>query len=99
MVAAVIFKSTLYEQSLITVFQDEVHFQEQTSITRTWAEKGSEPKVMSKPGRKKLRTAALLLLNLENSLLPSHPGSIMRLSYSPCANSWKQSHALKAIRQ
>ena len=35
------------------MFQDEVHFQEQTSITRTWAEKGSEPKVMSKPGRKK----------------------------------------------
>ena len=33
------------------VFQDEVHFQAQTSITRKWAIKGSEPKVMSKPGK------------------------------------------------
>ena len=33
------------------VFQDDVHFQAQTTITRKWAEKGSEPKVMSKPGK------------------------------------------------
>ena len=33
------------------VFQDEVHFQVQTSVTRKWALKGSEPKVMSKPGK------------------------------------------------
>ena len=38
-------------EKLIPVFQDEVHFQAQTTITRKWAEKGSEPKVMSKPGK------------------------------------------------
>ena len=36
---------------MIIVFQDEVHFRLQTSITRTWVKKGSEPKVMSKPGK------------------------------------------------
>ena len=36
---------------MIAVFQDEVHFQAQTTITRVWAMKGSEPKVMSKPGK------------------------------------------------
>ena len=36
---------------IIPVFQDEVHFQAQTTITRVWAKKGSEPKVMSKPGK------------------------------------------------
>lgn len=39
------------DESKIPVFQDEVHFQAQTTITRVWAEKGSAPKVMSKPGR------------------------------------------------
>lgn len=43
------------------MFQDEVHFQEQTSITRTWAEKGSEPKVMSKPGRKKVSYSGFVI--------------------------------------
>lgn len=38
-------------EKLIPVFQDEVHFQVQTTITRKWAEKGSEPKVMSKLGK------------------------------------------------
>ena len=37
--------------NIVTVFQDEVHFQAQTTITRKWALKGSEPKVMSKPGK------------------------------------------------
>ena len=38
-------------ENFIPVFQDEVHFQVQTTITRKWAEKGSKPKVMSKPGK------------------------------------------------
>ena len=33
------------DESKIPVFQDEVHFQAQTTITRVWAEKGSAPKV------------------------------------------------------
>ena len=28
-----------------------MHFQAQTTVTRVWAEKGSAPKVMSKPGK------------------------------------------------
>lgn len=43
------------------MFQDEVHFQEQTSVTRAWAEKGSEPKVMSKPGRKKASYSGFII--------------------------------------
>ncbi len=39
------------DPNIIPVFQDEAHFQAQTSITRTWAPKGSKPKVMSKPGK------------------------------------------------
>lgn len=49
------------DPSIIPVFQDEVHFQEQTSITRTWAKKGSEPKVMSKPGRKKCSCSGFVI--------------------------------------
>lgn len=33
------------------VFQDEVHFCAQTTITRKWVRKGSKPRVMSKPGK------------------------------------------------
>ncbi len=36
---------------IIPVFQDEVHFQAQPTITRVWAMKCSKPKVMSKPGK------------------------------------------------
>ena len=46
---------------LIPVFQDEVHFQAQTTITRVWAEKGSEPKVMSKPGKDKIAYSGFII--------------------------------------
>ena len=46
---------------LIPVFQDEVHFQAQTTITRVWAEKGSEPKVMSKPGKDKIAYSGFVI--------------------------------------
>lgn len=36
----------------VLVFQDEVHFQVTTSVTRKWAKKGSRPKVGSAPMRK-----------------------------------------------
>lgn len=35
----------------VLVFQDEVHFQIQTTITSGWYKKGSNPKVKSFPGR------------------------------------------------
>ena len=46
---------------MIPVFQDEVHFQAQTTITRVWAEKGSEPKVMSKPGKDKIAYSGFII--------------------------------------
>ncbi|MBO4368837.1 MAG: IS630 family transposase [Desulfovibrio sp.] len=40
------------DDSRVLVFQDEVHFQVTTSVTRKWAQKGSKPKVASSPRRK-----------------------------------------------
>ena len=36
----------------MVIYQDEVHFQITTSVTRKWVVKGSKPKVKSAPGRK-----------------------------------------------
>lgn len=45
--------SKIYSDSnMVVVFQDEVHFNIQTTIIRTWALKGSKPRVRSYPGRK-----------------------------------------------
>lgn len=40
--------------NLVLVYQDEVHFQAQTTITAGWYKKGSAPKVKSLPGRDKV---------------------------------------------
>jgi len=58
---------------IIPVFQDEVHFQAQTSITRTWAPKGSEPKVMSKPGKNKIAYSGFVIPAL-GELYVTKPG-------------------------
>lgn len=39
------------DDSLILVYQDEVHFQIQTTVTSSWYKKGSKPTVKSFPGR------------------------------------------------
>ena len=39
------------DDSAVLVYQDEVHFQVTTSVTRKWVIKGSEPKVKSAPSR------------------------------------------------
>ena len=41
------------DDSNVIAYQDEVHFQLSTTITRKWALKGSAPKVKSHPGRQK----------------------------------------------
>jgi transposase len=50
------FKKKLNElatnEEAIVVFQDEVHFQVTTSVTRKWAQKGSKPKILSAPAKK-----------------------------------------------
>lgn len=43
-----------HNQDAVLIFQDEVHYQAQTTITRMWAPVGSEPKVRSLPGRDKV---------------------------------------------
>ena len=40
------------DDSAVVIYQDEVHFQVTTSVTRKWGVKGSEPKVKSAPSRK-----------------------------------------------
>ena len=43
------------------MFQDEVHFQAQATVTRKWAEKGSKPKVMSKPGKNNMAYSGFVI--------------------------------------
>lgn len=45
----------------MVAFQDEVHFQVQTSIAAKWALRGSEPKVMSKPGKQNVSYSGYLI--------------------------------------
>lgn len=47
--------------SMILVYQDEVHFQIQTSITAGWFKKGSNPKVKSYPGRFKVSYSGFVI--------------------------------------
>ena len=47
--------------SLILVYQDEVHFQIQTTITAVWFKKGSNPKVKSFPGRFKASYSGFII--------------------------------------
>ncbi len=43
------------------MFQDEVHFQIQTSVTAKWCKKGSSPKVKSFPGRQKVSYSGFVI--------------------------------------
>ena len=40
------------DDSAVIIYQDEVHFQVTTSVTRKWVVKGSEPKVKSAPEKR-----------------------------------------------
>lgn len=57
----------------MVVFQDEVHYQVQTSITSMWAPKGSEPKVMSKPGKQNVSYSGYLIPQT-GELIVTKPG-------------------------
>lgn len=45
----------------VLVYQDEVHFQQQTTITRAWNKKGSKPTVKSFPGRSKVSYSGFVI--------------------------------------
>jgi len=47
--------------STIVVYQDEVHFQIQTTITAGWYKKGSAPKIKSFPGRQKVSYSGFVI--------------------------------------
>lgn len=55
------------------VFQDEVHYQVQTSVTAKWAPKGSKPKVMSKPGKQNVAYSGYLIPDT-GELIVNKPG-------------------------
>ena len=47
--------------SLTLVYQDEVHFQIQTTITTGWFKKGSKPRIKSYPGRLKVSYSGFVI--------------------------------------
>lgn len=49
------------DPSKILVFQDEVHFTIQTTVTRKWTLRGSEPRVKSYPGRKNISYSGFVI--------------------------------------
>ena len=61
------------DASLTVVFQDEVHYQVQTSVTAKWAPKGSKPKVMSKPGKQNVAYSGYLIPDT-GELIVNKPG-------------------------
>ncbi|MCD8155076.1 MAG: IS630 family transposase [Clostridiales bacterium] len=49
------------DENAIIVFQDEVHFTVEATITRQWFPKGSCPKVRSYPGRKSVAYSGFVM--------------------------------------
>ena len=49
------------DSNIIVVFQDEVHFTVESTITRQWYPKGSCPKVRSYPGRKAIAYSGFIV--------------------------------------
>ena len=49
------------DENLIVVYQDEVHFQAQATVTAAWYKKGSEPQVKSLPGRSSISYSGFLI--------------------------------------
>ena len=59
------------------MFQDEVHFQITTSVTRKWVPKGSAPKVASPPGRKSVAYSGYVV-PATGGLVVTKPGRFTR---------------------
>ena len=49
------------DDSLILVYQDEAHFQIQTTVTAAWYKRGSVPTVKSFPGRFKVSYSGFVI--------------------------------------
>ena len=57
------------DDSAVVIYQDEVHFQVTTSVTRKWVIKGSEPKVKSAPSRKSVPYSGYVYATLSSDEL------------------------------
>lgn len=60
------------DPDLIPVYQDEVHFQQQTSVCPGWYKKGSQPRVPSYPGRASLACSGFVIPST-GELFIDHP--------------------------
>jgi transposase len=60
-------------EDAIVVYQDEVHFQVTTSITRKWVPKGSKPKVKSAPTKKNAAYSGYVV-PMTGELIVTKPG-------------------------
>ena len=49
------------DEDLIVVYQDEVHFHVQSTITCGWYKKGSQPEIGSLPGRDKISYSGFVI--------------------------------------
>ena len=49
------------DDSLILIYQDEVHFQIQTTVTAAWYKKGSAPKIKSFPSKSKVSYSGFVI--------------------------------------
>ena len=49
------------DEAAVVCYQDEVHFQVQSTITRQWYPKGSTPKVQSRPGRQSIAYSGFVI--------------------------------------
>ena len=49
------------DENLIVVYQDEVHFHVQSTVTCGWYKKGSQPEIGSLPGRDKISYSGFVL--------------------------------------
>lgn len=54
-------KRLMKDKSKVIVFQDEVHFCAQTTVTRMWVRKGSKPRIKSKPGKQSIAYSGFLI--------------------------------------
>ena len=70
----------------MVIYQDEVHFQVTTSVTRKWVIKGSEPKVKSAPSRKSVPYSVYVIPNT-GELIVTKPS---RFNYETVIDSFRQ---------
>lgn len=54
-------KELSQDPNVVIVFQDEVHFSVEATITRQWFAKGSRPKIRSYPGRKAIAYSGFVI--------------------------------------